>query len=191
MIALLLSEQVMAPLRGSELAEPLMRLRSKLEAMMGPQARAYVEQLRGGLLATVPAAGDYGGRRDEIARIELGIREHRQLRLVHFSAHRGDTLERIVVEFAPALAHLPSERRYHRTQKLHPLPDGGCRVTFDAAGLPELASWVASFGGQVLAVAPSELVAMVRDLHRRGLEAHEDPTTETTSGDASLDDERQ
>jgi predicted DNA-binding transcriptional regulator YafY len=259
MIALLLSEQVMAPLRGSELAEPLMRLRSKLEAMMGPRARAYVEQLRGGLLATVPAAGDYGGRRDEIVRIEQGIREHRQLRLVHFSAHRGDTLKRIVdpygiwyvdgglyliafdhlrsdhrkylvdrirevvllderfepdpdfnlqgyvgrgfrvwhgavhrivVEFAPPLAHLPHERRYHRTQKLHPLPDGGCRVTFDAAGLPELASWAASFGGQVRALEPPELVEMVRDLHRRGFEVHEGPTIESTPGDMSLGDER-
>ncbi|MFV2073046.1 MAG: helix-turn-helix transcriptional regulator [Thermoanaerobaculales bacterium] len=241
MIALLLSEQVMAPLRGSELAEPLVRLRSKLEAMMGPQARAYVEQLRGGLLATVPAAGEYGGRRDEIARIEQGIREHRQLRLIHFSAHRGDTLERIVdpygiwyvdgglyliafdhlrsdhrkylvdrirevtvlaetfepdpdfdlqsyvgrgfrvwhgavhhivVEFEAALAHLPHERRFHRTQKVQGLPDGRCRVTFEAAGLPELAGWVASFGGLVRALEPGELVEMVVGLHRAGLGAH-------------------
>jgi predicted DNA-binding transcriptional regulator YafY len=36
MIALLLSEQMMAPLHGSELAEPLTGLRAKLEAMLGP-----------------------------------------------------------------------------------------------------------------------------------------------------------
>ncbi len=244
MVALLLSEQVMEPLRGSELAEPLVRLRAKLEAMLGPKARAYVEQLRGGLLATVPAAADYGSRRSELERLEQGIREHRRLRLVHFAAHRHETLPRTVdpygiwyvdgalylvafdhlrsdhrkflvdrirdvtvldetfepdpdfdlhayvgrgfrvwhgavyrvaVEFSPELAHLPWERRYHRTQKLHPLSDGRLRVTFDSAGLPELAAWVASFGGLLRALEPPELVEMVRDLHRGGLEAHGGP----------------
>jgi predicted DNA-binding transcriptional regulator YafY len=241
MVALVLSEQVMAPLRGSELAEPLSRLRGKLEAMLGPKARAYVEQLRSGILATVPAPGDYTGLRGELQLIERAILEHRRLRLVHFAAHRSETLprtvdpygiwyvdgalyligfdhlrfdhrkflvdrirevavldetfepdpdfdlqgyvgrgfrvwhgavHRIVVEFGPTLAHLPHERRFHRTQKVHALPDGGCRVTFDAAGLPDLASWVASFGGGVRAIEPPDLVEMVRDLHRRGLEAH-------------------
>lgn len=240
-IALLLSEQAMAPLRGSELAEPLVRLRSKLEAMLGPHARAYVDQLRGGLLATVSAGGDYASHRSELEHLEHAIREHRKARLVHYAAHRQQTLERtvdpyglwyvdgslyliafdqlrtdyrkflvdrirsvavlddtfepepdfdlqsyvgrgfrvwhgaihrIVVEFSPPLAHLPTERRYHRTQKLHQQPDGSCRVTFDAAGLPELAAWVASFGGNVRALQPPELVAMVRDLHHHGLAVH-------------------
>jgi predicted DNA-binding transcriptional regulator YafY len=48
-------------------------------------------------------------------------------------------------------------------------------VVLDAAGLPELASWVASFGGAVRAREPAELVEMVRDLHRKGLETHEPP----------------
>lgn len=72
-VALLLSEQVMEPLRGSELAGPLVRLRAKLEAMLGPKAREYVERLRGGLLATVPAAGDYGRLRSELQLVEQGI----------------------------------------------------------------------------------------------------------------------
>lgn len=256
MIALLLSEQVLAPLRGSELGEPLARLRAKLEAMLGPKARAYVDQLRAGLLATVSAPGDYGARGDDLVQIEHAIREHRRLQIVHFAAHRQETLPRVVdpyglwyvdgglyliaydhlradhrkflvdrirevsllddhfepdpafdlqryvgrgfrvwhgavhhvaVEFAPELAHLPAERRYHRTQKLHPLPDGRCRVTFDAAGLPELAAWIASFGGHVHALEPPELVEMVRELHRRGLEVHSPPTS---SWDVSSDDNR-
>jgi predicted DNA-binding transcriptional regulator YafY len=80
-----------------------------------------------------------------------------------------------VVEFEPVLAHLPQERRFHHSQRLFPLPDGRCRVSFEAAGLPELASWVASFGGMVRAVEPPELVEMVRDKHREGLRAHEEP----------------
>jgi predicted DNA-binding transcriptional regulator YafY len=244
LIGLLLSEQVMAPLEGTELAEPLSNLRSKLEAMLEPSARQYVDELRGGLLATTTAPGDYAGRRSDLQVVEMGIRERRCLLLTHFAAHRGEELERtvdpyglwyvdgglyliafdhlrsdfrkylvdrirsvsalneefvpdpdfnlqtyvgrgfrvwhgavhrVVVEFTPAVAHLPRERRYHRTQKTHDQPDGGCRVTLDAAGLPELASWVASFGGAVRAREPAELVEMVRDLHRRGLENHEPP----------------
>ena len=232
----------MAPLRGSELAEPLIRLRAKLEAMLGPKARAYVDEFRGGLLATIPAPGDYAGRRGELQQIERAIREHRRLELVHFAAHRGEILERrvdpygiwyvdgalyliafdhlrndhrkflvdrirevhvldevfepdlefdlqayvgrgfrvwhgaihrIVVEFEAPMAHLPDERRYHRTQKVQHLTDGRCRVTFEAAGLPELAGWVASFGGMVRAREPEELVEMVRGLHLRGLEGHD------------------
>jgi predicted DNA-binding transcriptional regulator YafY len=257
MIAVLLSEQLLAPLEGSELAEPLTRLRAKLEAMLGPRARAYVDQLRGGLLATVPVTGDYGGRRAEIELIEHGIREHRRLRLVHFAAHRGDVLDRtvdpygiwyvdgglyliafdhlradhrkflvdrirdvhlldevfapdsdfdlqtyvgrgfriwhgavhhIVVEFSSTVAHLPNERRYHRTQKLHPQPDGSCRVTIDAAGLPELAAWIASFGGQVRALEPPELFEMVRGLHRAGLDAHRKQQGRMTREGVSSDD---
>ena len=242
MVALLLSEQAMAPLAGSELGEPLVRLRAKLESMLGPKARAYVERLRGGLLATVSAPGDYTGHRTELEAIEHAIRDSRRLRLVHFAAHRGETLDRVVdpygvwyidgalylvaydrlradhrkflvdrirsaivldetftpdpgfdlqayvgrgfrvwhgaihrvvVEFGLDLAHLPHERRYHRTQKLLDLPDGRCRVTFDAAGLPDLAAWVASFGGHVRALEPPELVEIVRGMHRRGLAVHD------------------
>lgn len=96
MIALLLSEQAMAPLRGSALAEPLVRLRAKLEAALNPKGRQYVELLRRGLLASVSAKGNYSGRHREIACLERAIRERRTVRLVHFAAHRGETLEREV-----------------------------------------------------------------------------------------------
>lgn len=91
----------------------------------------------------------------------------RGFRVWHGAVHE------VEVEFVPALAHLPTERRFHRTQKVRPMPDGSARVTFDAAGfLPDLASWVCSFGGQVRAIRPTELVEMVREMHRRGLEVH-------------------
>jgi len=252
-IAMLLSEQIMESLRGSELGEPLIRLRSKLEATLAPRAREYVERLRGGLLATVPAPADYSGRRDEIERIERAIIETRRLRIVHFAPHRGESLERkvdpygiwfvdgalyliafdhlrldyrkflvdrirevellsepfepdpsfdlqayvgrgfrvwhgavyrIVVEFEASLAHLPRERRFHRSQKLFPLPSGACRVVFEASGLPELAAWVASFGGRVRAVEPPELVEIILGLHQSGLRAHRPPGREP-SGDPS------
>jgi len=246
-IALLLSEQIMDSLRGSELSEPLSRLRTKLESILAPKAREYVESLRGSLLATVATPGDYSGRRSDIGLIEEAIIGHRSLGIVHFAAHRGESLgrkvdpygiwyvdgalyliafdhlrndyrkflvdrirsvellegtfdpdpefdlqayvgrgfrvwhgviHRIVVDFDASLAHLPQERRYHSSQKIHILPDASCRVIFAAAGLPDLAAWIASFGGRVRAIEPEELVQMVRDLHRKGLDAHETKETE-------------
>jgi predicted DNA-binding transcriptional regulator YafY len=255
LIALLLSEQVLDPLRGSELGEPLARLRAKLTATLGPRGIGYVERLRGSFLATLSAPAEYRGYRDELRIIERAIQEHRRLMIIHHAPHRSETLERhvdpyglwytdgtlyliafdhlreamrqflvnrihhveeqadrfipdpgfdlqryvgegfrvwhgavysVTVEFAAEIAHLPGERRFHRSQRATALPDGRVRVTFEAAGLPDLASWVASFGGRLRVVEPPELVTMVRDLHRRGLALHEQQDGEEVSDGQSL-----
>jgi hypothetical protein len=51
------------------------------------------------------------------------------------------------------------------------LVDGGVRLTMTAAGLPEVAAWIASFGGKVTAVAPEGLIGAVRALHEGGIAA--------------------
>jgi predicted DNA-binding transcriptional regulator YafY len=55
----------------------------------------------------------------------------------------------------------------------------------EAAGLPEIAAWVAGFGGEARVVAPKELVQAVKALHRRGLEVAE------TGGGVTSDDTRE
>jgi hypothetical protein len=44
-------------------------------------------------------------------------------------------------------------------------------LTMNAAGLPEIAAWVASFGGAAVPLAPPELAEAVRERHAAGLEA--------------------
>nr|HMR05141.1 WYL domain-containing protein [Polyangiaceae bacterium] len=68
----------------------------------------------------------------------------------------------IVLVLAAEVAHLARERTLHRTQTVEPLMDGRALLRIQAAGLPEVAAWVASFGGNVRAVEPPELVEMVR-----------------------------
>jgi predicted DNA-binding transcriptional regulator YafY len=87
-----------------------------------------------------------------------------------FGVYRGPVY-RYVIDFAEEVAHLVRERRYHHTQRITDRPDG-VRLTFEAAGLPEVAAWVASLGGLARAVSPRELVEAVRRLHERGLEVH-------------------
>ncbi len=77
----------------------------------------------------------------------------------------------ITVHFTRSVAHLARERAWHASQELTELPDGSCDLHMRAAGLPEIAAWVASFGGKVRPVRPAELVSAVRELHRQGLEA--------------------
>ncbi|MBI4700555.1 MAG: WYL domain-containing protein [Deltaproteobacteria bacterium] len=84
-----------------------------------------------------------------------------------FGVFHGPTCG-FVIDFDEAVAHLVRERRYHHSQELHELP-GGVRLTMTASGLPEVASWVAGFGGQARPVAPPELVEAVARLHREGL----------------------
>src|SRR5690606_35701481 len=81
----------------------------------------------------------------------------------------------VTVHFTPGVAHLARERLWHPTQHVVELPDGSCDVHLRAAGIAEMAAWVASFGGKLRAIEPPELVEAVRELHRAGLEAHEVP----------------
>jgi predicted DNA-binding transcriptional regulator YafY len=87
-----------------------------------------------------------------------------------FGVFRGP-IHRFIIDFSEEVAHLVRERRYHHTQRATPR-EAGMRLTFEAAGLPEVAAWVASFGGHARAVAPGELVEAVRGIHERGLEVH-------------------
>jgi len=78
----------------------------------------------------------------------------------------------VAVELSAEVAHLAHERWWHHTQHVIERPDGTAVITMTVAGLPEVAAWVASFGGKARAVAPEELVQAVRELHERGLAAH-------------------
>lgn len=83
----------------------------------------------------------------------------------------------VTVHFASSVAYLARERLWHPSQRIVELPDGSCDLHLRAAGLPEIAAWIASFGGKVRAVHPPELREAVREVHRSGLAAHAAPKT--------------
>lgn len=89
-----------------------------------------------------------------------------------FGMLHGD-VHAIQVEFSAEVAHLAHERRWHRTQQVTPTAEGSVILSMTAAGLPEIAAWVASFGGKARALTPPVLVQAIRELHERGLEAHQ------------------
>ncbi len=91
-----------------------------------------------------------------------------------FGVYHGEVVE-LELEFDADLAYLPHERQLHASQQLSPLEDGRVRVTMTTSGIPEIAAWVASFGGGVRALRPPALRDEVRRRHERGLAAHADP----------------
>lgn len=74
--------------------------------------------------------------------------------------------------FASDVAHVPMERRLHETQQCLPLEDGRVALRMRVGGIPQLATWLAGFGGLVWIERPRFLREMVRQIHERGLRAH-------------------
>jgi predicted DNA-binding transcriptional regulator YafY len=78
----------------------------------------------------------------------------------------GDETRHVVrVELRQYAARLAQERRWHPTQELDVLDPKGNRVEvrFEVSSLPEVVRWVLSFGRQAKAIAPPELVRLMRD----------------------------
>lgn len=71
-------------------------------------------------------------------------------------------------EFAGAIA----DTRWHRSQRLTPLPDGRLRFQAKVAGTEEVLWWVLGMGSHVHVVGPPELVEAVREETARMARVH-------------------
>jgi len=80
-MALMLTEDLLAPAEGSWVAEPLLKLRARLSAMMTPTGRQYCAELRRSNVATVFGAGRYGSKRAEIESIHEAVEKQHRLRI--------------------------------------------------------------------------------------------------------------
>jgi proteasome accessory factor B len=64
---------------------------------------------------------------------------------------------RVRLRFAAAAADRVRERVWHETQELHDRTDGGIELTMQLGALPEVESWILSWGDQAEVLAPAEL----------------------------------
>ncbi len=72
-----------------------------------------------------------------------------------------DGCAEVVVAFDAETARLVRERRWHPSQTIEDVPDGGCRLTMTVTGLSSVKRWVLSFGRHARVLAPPELVRQV------------------------------
>ena len=79
---------------------------------------------------------------------------------------------RVRIRFERRWASYVSERTWHASQRLAPLPGGAVELTMEVGGSQELASWVLSFGSGAEVLEPPALrEAVLREL-RAALERH-------------------
>jgi len=63
----------------------------------------------------------------------------------------------VKLRFSPSSAWRAKESRWHPTQTVEDLPDGGCLMTLTVASLMEVGRWVRGWGDAVEVLAPEEL----------------------------------
>ena len=91
----------------------------------------------------------------------------------------------VVIEFDRELAPMVSERRWHCSPGVDPLPDGGVCFSCDVAITPEFISWILSYGAHAVVVEPASLRDQILIEHTRAIErtmARHPPSPNTPRG---------
>jgi proteasome accessory factor B len=88
-----------------------------------------------------------------------------------FGVHSGEGRYEIVLRFAAQVADYIREKRWHDSQQLRELKDGGVELRLKLSSLAEVERWVLSWGGNVRVVQPPELRESVQRAARQILEA--------------------
>ena len=74
-----------------------------------------------------------------------------------FGVFSGLRAERLRLRFAPEVATLARERRWHPSQQLQELPNGGLEMTLEVGVSPEIERWLLGWGEHVEVCAPASL----------------------------------
>jgi predicted DNA-binding transcriptional regulator YafY len=81
-----------------------------------------------------------------------------------FGAFDDEKAEDIVVHFTPKIAPFILERKWHPTQTVEELADGGLKFGLHVARTPELEAFIARWAGEVEVISPAPLRKRIRQL---------------------------
>ncbi|MEI8290794.1 MAG: WYL domain-containing transcriptional regulator [Verrucomicrobiota bacterium] len=79
-----------------------------------------------------------------------------------FGVHAGEGKFEVVIRFAPRAADYIREKKWHASQTLRDLKDGGAELKMKLSSLAEVERWVLSWGGEATVLQPRELAAAVK-----------------------------
>jgi predicted DNA-binding transcriptional regulator YafY len=74
-----------------------------------------------------------------------------------FQTERGGEVLEVVLRFDAQQARYIRERRWHETQQIEELPDGGLILRFQTGGLGEVKRWVMQYGSHTEVLEPAGL----------------------------------
>ena len=79
-----------------------------------------------------------------------------------FGVHSGKGEYEVVIRFNPRAADYIREKKWHESQQLRDLKNGGAELSLKLSSLAEVERWVLSWGGDAKVLKPRELVESVR-----------------------------
>jgi proteasome accessory factor B len=79
-----------------------------------------------------------------------------------FGVHSGKGEFEVVIRFNPRAADYIREKKWHESQELRDLKNGGAELTLKLSSLAEVERWVLSWGGDAKVLKPRELAESVR-----------------------------
>jgi predicted DNA-binding transcriptional regulator YafY len=88
-----------------------------------------------------------------------------------FGVHSGQGEYSVGLRFDELVADFIREKRWHPSQQLRELPEGGVELRLTLSSLVEIQRWVLSWGGNVVVLSPPALAESVKTAARRILDA--------------------
>ncbi len=88
-----------------------------------------------------------------------------------FGVHAGAGKFEVVLRFTPRAADYIREKKWHPSQTLRDLKDGGAELKMKLSSLAEVQRWVLSWGGEAKVLQPKELAESVREAAQKMLQA--------------------
>lgn len=92
-----------------------------------------------------------------------------------FGIHSREGDFAVVLRFEEGVADYIREKRWHPSQKLEELPEGGVELRLRLGSLVEVERWILGWGGRARVLAPPELVGSMRTAAARLAAAHGNP----------------
>ena len=84
-----------------------------------------------------------------------------------FGVHAGEGKFEVVLRFTPRAAGYIREKKWHASQTLRDLKDGGAELKMTLSSLAEVQRWVLSWAGEATVLKPRELAESVRAAARK------------------------
>jgi predicted DNA-binding transcriptional regulator YafY len=84
-----------------------------------------------------------------------------------FGVHSGEGEYEVIIRFNARAADYVREKKWHESQQLKELKDGGVELGLKLSSLMEVQRWILSWGGDAVVIKPKELAVAVRDAAAR------------------------